>query len=244
MSYILDQLKQSGKKREIELRLREKAGTKTGQTTHHESDMLDKKGRPAVRPVIPATAVIAAAAALLIVFYGYGNLRNDQKKIEAAKTPPVDVRQQADATVTGLPITVDNIQKVKTAGPVEKAETARQTAAPVAPPVSSAKTVQSPASVREPVQKNETGTAAAPASQLPSGGGMNELKDLPASVRKSLPEIRIGSHIYRQDSRIVSINGKIMTEGSNIGNGLYLQEITPDGVVLSFGKYTFHIKAE
>ncbi len=71
-----------------------------------------------------------------------------------------------------------------------------------------------------------------------------DFSELPASARKDLPEIKITSHLYKKESRLVSINGRIMSEGYNMDNGLYLEEITPDGVILTYRNYRFHIKAD
>lgn len=71
-------------------------------------------------------------------------------------------------------------------------------------------------------------------------------EDLPVSLRKKLPELRIASHLYSNNrkSRLVSINGRIMQEGYNMSDGLYLEEITRDGVILDYQGYRFHKKAE
>lgn len=70
-----------------------------------------------------------------------------------------------------------------------------------------------------------------------------EFSQLPLAVRKGLPEIKISSHLYRKDSRLVSINGRIMSEGYNMDDGLFLEEITPDGVILRFERHRFLVKA-
>lgn len=44
-----------------------------------------------------------------------------------------------------------------------------------------------------------------------------EFKQLPLAVRKSLLQIRITSHMYRKDCQLVSINGRIMSEGFDYG---------------------------
>ncbi len=71
-----------------------------------------------------------------------------------------------------------------------------------------------------------------------------EFAELPLSVRKKLPQINISSHLYsiERKSRLVSINGRIMQEGYNLPDGLYLDEITRDGVILDYQGYRFHVK--
>ena len=70
------------------------------------------------------------------------------------------------------------------------------------------------------------------------------LSELPASLKNALPPIRITSHLYRGNSRLVSINGRIMSEGVNMGDGLFLEEITPEGVIMSFRGQRFRVKAD
>lgn len=70
-----------------------------------------------------------------------------------------------------------------------------------------------------------------------------DFNELPLSVQKNLPAIKITSHLYNKESRLVSINGRILTEGYNMGDGLCLEEITQGGVILTYGKYRFHVKA-
>ena len=70
------------------------------------------------------------------------------------------------------------------------------------------------------------------------------LNELPASLKNALPPIRMTSHLYRGDSRLVSINGRIMSGGVNMGEGLFLEEITPEGVIMSFRGQRFRLKAD
>ncbi|MEW6109958.1 MAG: general secretion pathway protein GspB [Nitrospirota bacterium] len=73
---------------------------------------------------------------------------------------------------------------------------------------------------------------------------ISDYTELPASLRKNLPAIKVTSHLYRKDSRLASINGRIMTEGNYIDGGLYLEEITPEGVILSYRNCRFRVRAE
>jgi general secretion pathway protein B len=70
------------------------------------------------------------------------------------------------------------------------------------------------------------------------------LNELPASLKNALPPIRMTSHLYRGDSRLVSINGRIMSGWVNMGEGLFLEEITPEGVIMSFRGQRFRLKAD
>ena len=65
------------------------------------------------------------------------------------------------------------------------------------------------------------------------------LDDLPPSVRQELPAIAISGHSYSADpsARLVLINGSTMREGQVVTGGLRLEQITADGVILSYQGY-------
>jgi len=85
--------------------------------------------------------------------------------------------------------------------------------------------------------RNDTSQAA------PANTDISSLSDLPVSVQESLPSINIEGHIYDDHpaKRMVIINGNIHREKQAIGNGLRLEEITPDGVILSYQGNVFHM---
>ena len=70
------------------------------------------------------------------------------------------------------------------------------------------------------------------------------MRQLPVRIQQALPDIRISVHAYskRPENRIVSINGKVTKEGQRIDSDLSLEEITQDGVILSYEKYHFKVK--
>ncbi len=72
---------------------------------------------------------------------------------------------------------------------------------------------------------------------------IGSLKDLPVSVQQSLPPINIEGHIYDDNpaARMVIINGKIRREKQSLGAMLRLEEITPNGVILSYQGHVFHM---
>lgn len=69
------------------------------------------------------------------------------------------------------------------------------------------------------------------------------LYQLPESVQKDIPEIKISFHSYRYrpGSRLVRINGRIMREGKKITKDLILEKIIPSGVVLLFKNKRFRV---
>ena len=83
------------------------------------------------------------------------------------------------------------------------------------------------------------------ASEPPQPADSNILafSELPATVQQSLPAINIEGHIYDEDpqGRMVIINGKAEREKHQISRDLKLEEITPDGVIMNYRGYVFHI---
>lgn len=65
----------------------------------------------------------------------------------------------------------------------------------------------------------------------------------PLSSLRKVPDLIITGHIYSQDSsaRTVSMNGREWYEGDLIVPGVFLQTITPTGIVLDVDGYPFSI---
>ncbi|MEK6528623.1 MAG: general secretion pathway protein GspB, partial [Nitrospirota bacterium] len=70
------------------------------------------------------------------------------------------------------------------------------------------------------------------------------LDELPLSVRQKLPTLTIVAHIYSNNSasRMANINGRTVREGQNVADGIKLEEITLNGVILSYRDYRFRIR--
>ena len=79
-----------------------------------------------------------------------------------------------------------------------------------------------------------------PAEAAPEHGVI-ELGELPLSLRRELPEMRIEMHAYspKPDARLVSINDKLLREGDSVAAGVKLEQITPDGMIFSYKEYRF-----
>ncbi len=68
------------------------------------------------------------------------------------------------------------------------------------------------------------------------------LGELPISIRQELPEMAVALHAYSQKprDRLVSINNTLLREGDTAAPGVRLEEITPEGMVLSYKGFRFH----
>jgi general secretion pathway protein B len=70
------------------------------------------------------------------------------------------------------------------------------------------------------------------------------VQDLPASVQKILPPLKLAGHVYAKDAakRMIMINNRICHEGDLVENQLVLEQIVWEGVVLRYQDIRFCIK--
>ncbi len=73
---------------------------------------------------------------------------------------------------------------------------------------------------------------------------ISRLSELPADVRRDLPSVNFSGHLYSSnpESSYVFVNdGRPVTEGQQIADGLFLHKITPTGVIVEFKGYLIDI---
>jgi general secretion pathway protein B len=72
-----------------------------------------------------------------------------------------------------------------------------------------------------------------------------ELNELPAEVRKKIPDISINGHIYSSNSssRLTNINGSLVREGDTVTGKLKVNEITMTGVIFDYDGLRFRVRA-
>ena len=120
------------------------------------------------------------------------------------------------------------------------AEQARLTA-PAPPPkkIAAASVEKKPAVNRRP---ETIKTATAPAVPLV----MDDtplLQQMPQEFQRALPALAVTIHVYSHDEsqRILFINNREYRKGSQIDGGIRVEDIVPDGVVLSFRDERFKL---
>ncbi len=261
MSFILDQLRKSGKKRELELAMRARAGTDGG-------------GRTGVTPVLVQDAAgarfhirgvyLLLLLLLIVLFSALGGsllLRGRPWRRQA----PVENEAHLQSVAPSAP--GSGIVSPKSPAPVERgtflpsrsrSKADPKKAAPTTPviarkmPDRRARVSIPPAASaprNQPAPEGREPMAVAPPQERPGRQDDDAhrapyLDELPDTLRRALPPIHITSHLYRGHSRLVSINGRIMSEGVSMDHGLFLEEITPEGVVLSFRGHRFRVRAD
>lgn len=101
-----------------------------------------------------------------------------------------------------------------------------------------------PSAVQKPKEPTTSDDSSIPAStNTVLTNRIYTLQTLPASVKETLPPIHISVFVYSDDpnSRIVNINGQSVREGQDLVDGLTVEEIVPDGVILNYETYRFHV---
>ena len=64
---------------------------------------------------------------------------------------------------------------------------------------------------------------------------MPRINELGAQATAGLPALNLDLHVYASEpaSRFVIVNGRRYVEGARTGEGLLVEHITPDGVILN-----------
>lgn len=100
-------------------------------------------------------------------------------------------------------------------------------------PPKTAAGISKKALVPEPALGSNSGAARAPS--------VMGTAELPLAIQQELPPMSVSVHAYsgKPADRLVGINGRLLHEGENVAPGLKLEQITPDGMILSYRGYTF-----
>lgn len=69
------------------------------------------------------------------------------------------------------------------------------------------------------------------------------LDDLPVAIRAAIPDLSFAGHVYSDvpQKRLIIINNRIVREGDLVGNGLTLEKIDNEGVVLRYESSVFRV---
>ena len=69
------------------------------------------------------------------------------------------------------------------------------------------------------------------------------MEELPFEIRAAIPDLTFAGHVYADVARkrLIIINNRIVREGDLIVSGLFLEQISPDGVVLRYETTFFRV---
>lgn len=188
---------------------------------------------PAAAPSTAATPPTAAAPA--IIDRGPAPTRPHPVIHPAANGPVLD----RPGSVVALPPAPPSV-----AGPNVKPALAPGAAPVPAPhvgaPAKPATNVPAPVAATPRTASAPPASAARTATDKP-GVTLPQVWELPYATRKDLPDLTLTLHVYAADpqQRFVVIRGERHVEGDDLGDGVTLHEIRPDGVVLEFKNQEF-----
>ncbi|WP_461575985.1 general secretion pathway protein GspB [Sulfuricaulis sp.] len=69
------------------------------------------------------------------------------------------------------------------------------------------------------------------------------LQQMPTDFQRALPPLRVSIHVYAPDpsQRILFINNRQYHQGDRVDGNIRVEEIVPDGVILSFQGQRFKL---
>ena len=158
-----------------------------------------------------------------------------------AATVPTRPVAAVAATAPASPVASAPKNVAPSVTPPASAPVVAPAVAAISPPAAGAPTIaNAPVATRAPKTPGTIGLPAVPAatpgkSAAPSASAQ-PYSELPFSVRKSLPELRLSMHVYVPDpaQRFVILNDSRIVEGEKTTDDVSVREIRPDGVVLEF----------
>jgi hypothetical protein len=216
-----------------------------------------------VRARRPSPRILAAAAvlALIVVAAGVHQLRPEPPlQIAEADIPmlPPTVRRPADLPPARAPQptppVVAQVAQVAVAPAAWAPAQRRAVAAPVVaafrPPTTLSQPIPTPVALLSPGQTagrvppppGSTGAApmpdfAEPVLRAAAAPVFQPLSDLPQAVRQAIERVRVHVHLYAPLARhrLVMVEGRQLREGDDVMDGVRLDEIKPQGLVLRHG---------
>jgi len=248
MSYILDALKKSEKERQ--------RGTAPDLLTVQETVLPEKKKRRVWPYIIFAVLVLSMGLAVF-------RLIPWQSKNEKAGASTAALQKSGPKTPEFVPPEIS--ETITTQAGTKKQEV------PPATDTDREKSLRTPLAVTKKEEKPAIKKAAQPVRtsqpalkpEIPSGasskvpsdakpvqndpplvpGKIYQSGDLPASEQQNLPAVNMSIFMYSEDPalRMVRINGQTFREGQYISEGLKVEEIKPDGVILKYKNYRLQI---
>lgn len=248
MSYILDALKKSEKERQ--------RGTAPDLLTVQEPALPEKKNRRVWPYIIFAVLILGMGLAVFRLIpwqsknekagAGTAALQKSVTNPPESLQPEVPqiITTQAGAKKQEVPPTTDtNREKPLKTPPAMTKKEEQPAIKKAAQPVRSSQPVLKPEIPSSAASKVRPDAKPVQNDPAPVPGKIYRLGDLPASEQQNLPAVNMSIFMYSEEPalRMVRINGQTLREGQYISEGLKVEEIKPDGVVLNYKNYRLHI---
>ena len=219
MSYILEALKKSSEERSRLVCVAAPDGPAVS-----EASLVARW--PARWPV----AMIGLGALAVIAFFGITAFeRNDAPASPATVTKTGD---DADAATA--------LERTDAAPAKVKSRPAKDPAPPSAPSAPPADVAPPPKKLAaKPAPPPELMTAPAASGSAPQAAADSRNDEMPPALLQQVLAIPISAHIYssKPAERMVIIDGRAVREGDALPSGALVEQITPDGISVSFQGY-------
>lgn len=226
MSYILEALKKAERQREL--------GHVPG---------IDVEQAPLARPrryrgLWLVLLLLAVNAGLLVALLGPESPKSTGKQVNSAAVQPLSQRQERvpPPSSSGAPVAASQPPSTASSVPARSVVTA-VVSRPAAPRRAPAPPVSQPAPPPEP----------APVAARAEPIALPVWPQIPQALFAQLQGgLRLDVHVYAKqpEHRFVLINMKKYYQGEKLQQGPLLEEITPEGVVLSFRGERFRVLAQ
>ena len=245
MSYILDALRKSDQQR--------------------QRGMTPTLLTPQTNAIAPRQNTYLLYGAVAVALIGAGTLLGWLLPGEHGGPVPVAApgaatsfdSRQTETSVSSDPVATESVINLERRLAAEKSSSA--TVSGLTPGSAAIPSNMSPASVvndRSAPQAPESAVAREATTPVPGPDGAARAKsagdqrviaksELPISVQQEIPRMLVAMHAYSSNplSRVVMINDRLLHEGAQVDPSMRLEEITPDGMILTFREYRFHVRA-
>lgn len=205
---------------------------------------------PPKKRLLPLLLIIALMLNAILVAVWMQSEKIVETKIETVSVVSPTAQEKIETGVSEELIVegIDNQQKVevaKTAEPQQLIVNSKPVISePVEEEVAEGWVRIEPNSLQDSVRES---TASSSATVEPGATDLlivSRLYDLPESVRDDLPTVKFSGHLYSSDpaSSVVFLdNQRPVMQGQQIVDEVFLNEITPDGVVVEFRGYLIQV---
>ncbi len=245
MSYILDALKKLEKER--------KRGMIPGLS--EQDSVVHYSQRKVIWPYLFAISLLFGAG-VLIAWFVLTPAKDRVSPVSSKTLKPIN--QNAAENTNSLPVVRPQVQPVPDAGRDSATSEMKKDKAPEIGIKGKSDPNKTPAIPAEHMQinSNEQREGSEPTRTEPKGETPPEppvreklykFSELPPTVRESLRKFfSITAYMYSSipSERMVRINDHMMREGQEVDPGIRIEEITADGVILSYKKFRFFVSVK
>jgi cytoskeletal protein RodZ len=242
MSLLLDALNRADQERK-------RNEATPGIDSNHEQRVDDE---PRQKPILLITAIVIGLFILAALVYWLGQRSATPTATTATNSTSSAVKNTvANNAAKKVPSNIEKTVEVTEPTPeVENAPVPDESVTNLyqqtqVPDTNTAITISTPQ--QEPEQTPDAAPPAAPTSTNPISiaqyTNMPELHNLPKDMLEKVPTLTYSEHHYDGDNSNVKINGHIFHVNDQIANGIVIDRILEDGMILNIENHPFKMRA-